>query len=226
MNMLTQIFEQPILLMRIPAIIVALAFHELAHALVAYKLGDRSQEQRGRLTLNPVKHIDPIGILMLLLVGFGWAKPVMVDPRAFRNPKVGMGITSLAGPLTNFLLAFISAILLVVVAQTSNVAMTTLNTSTVADTVVTFLFFLMSINVALGVFNLMPIPPLDGSKVLGAFLPDSLYRKLMQFERFGFIILIGLIFFIPGGLDFLGDIIRDISLWMFDVADTIVGTFT
>ncbi|MCL2547239.1 MAG: site-2 protease family protein [Oscillospiraceae bacterium] len=248
MDMIRSFFDNPIFLFRIPAIIIALSFHELAHALAAYKLGDRSQEQRGRLTLNPLKHIDPIGILMLLLVGFGWAKPVMVDPRAFRNVKRGMGITAFAGPLTNFILAFFSALALVVVfhvtfanfltfvdvpyhmnfaslveingIQAVLTAFMNYLLSGTAGATGTFLIFLLLINIGLGLFNLLPIPPLDGSKVLGAFMPNDLYNRYMRVQQFGMIILIVLLF--SGALDFLGEAIFWVAIRFMLFAEMLV----
>jgi Zn-dependent protease len=172
------------LLVRVPALLIALTFHELAHGLVAYKLGDMTAKNHGRLTLNPLAHLDPLGLLALWLVGFGWAKPVPVNPFHFRGDRRrGMFLVGLAGPATNFLLGFIIALLLTFVP------------SLFANPVVwdiirtTFMY-----NLLLGVFNLLPVPPLDGSKVFAYLLPQSAAQTFYQLEQYGPLILILLIF--------------------------------
>jgi len=211
------------------AIIAALIFHELAHAFVAYRLGDTSQRERGRLTLNPIKHIDPIGGLMLLFVGFGWAKPVMVDPRAFKSPKRGMGLTALAGPVTNFLLALIGAIIFVIWMgpEDTNTLLGFLEFRRFPTALMSqghlFLFYFIQINVGLGIFNLIPIPPLDGSKILASFLPDRLYEKFLQAQTIMALALLVLMF--TGAFDFLGRFILSMMIWIIDVGLIIVGWF-
>jgi Zn-dependent protease len=172
------------LLIRVPALLIALTFHELAHGLVAYKLGDMTAKNHGRLTLNPLAHLDPLGLLALWLVGFGWAKPVPVNPFHFHGDRRrGMFLVGLAGPATNFLLAFLIALLL------------TFAPTLVANQVVweivrtTFMY-----NLLLGVFNLLPVPPLDGSKVFAYLLPQSAAQTFHQIEQYGPLILILLIF--------------------------------
>ena len=159
------------------ACLICLTVHELAHGLMAYRLGDPTAKLNGRLTLNPVAHIDWIGLLLLLTAGVGWAKPVPVDPRNFKNPRGGMALTALAGPASNFLLALVSlgiGSLLSAIAPSSQPAAYAL----------LFLCQLAVLNVGLGLFNLIPFPPLDGSRVLEMFLPESAYRWLMRYERF------------------------------------------
>lgn len=167
------------LLLRIPPILFALTIHEYAHGLVADRLGDPTARYAGRLTFNPLSHLDPIGTLMLLLVGFGWARPVPVDPRNLRNPKRDMMWISLAGPGANVLLAAILGLILRGVGASS--------------TVWYMVWFGMSISLVLAVFNLIPIPPLDGSKILMGLLPPRLEYGYRRTERYGRLILMGLI---------------------------------
>ena len=159
------------------ACLICLTVHELSHGLAAYRLGDPTAKLNGRLTLNPLSHVDWIGLFLLLAVGVGWAKPVPVDPRNFREPRKGMAITALAGPLSNFLLALLS------LALGSLVLHLGLN-SRPAAYVLLFLCQLAVLNVGLGLFNLIPIPPLDGSRVVEMFLPEAAYRWVMRYERF------------------------------------------
>lgn len=163
--------------------------HEFAHAFVATKLGDTTPERQGRLTLNPFAHIDPIGALMILLVGFGYAKPVPVNARRFKNPKAGMAITALAGPVSNLLMALVFTLL-------SDVALVLYakNGALVYNVFRMFFYYAAFINVSLAVFNLFPIPPLDGSKILALIIPPKYYFKYMQYERYMMYALLLLIF--------------------------------
>lgn len=172
-------------------IFFTLPVHEYAHARTAVKLGDPTPRYQGRLTLNPFAHIDYFGSLLILLVGFGWAKPVQVNARNFKNPKGGMAITAVAGPLSNLLMAFISLLLLnLTVFFWPGVF------SNAFGLILWGLFsYLASINISLAVFNLIPIPPLDGSRILTAVLPDRIYYKIMQYEQIIMIVLFALIFF-------------------------------
>lgn len=176
----------------LPAIVPALCFHEYCHALVSTWLGDPLPRQSGRLTLDPRKHIDPVGFIMLFLVRFGWAKPVYVDPRYYKNKKLGMSLVALAGPLSNLLLGFLSAVLYILSMKLGDTAM--------AQVVQTILLYCVIINVGLAVFNIIPISPLDGSKLLAAFLPLKAYEKVLKYERYGFIVLILLLFDAPARL--------------------------
>ncbi|TEB06713.1 Peptidase family M50 [Pelotomaculum schinkii] len=167
----------------LPAIIIGLTFHEYAHGWVAKQLGDRTAEAHGRLTINPVAHLDPVGFILLILAGFGWAKPVPVNPYNLRGDiKRGMLLVSLAGPATNFLLAVVSAVLLGLFGSMQipyfNIIMQ----------------YMIVINVVLAIFNLIPIPPLDGSKILAGLLPGR-QEWLDQLESYGPILLIVLVFF-------------------------------
>ena len=193
--------------LRIVAVLLCLVVHEVCHGLAAYWLGDPTAKHSHRLSLNPIHHLDPFGLLMMVVVGFGWAKPVPVDPRYFRKPKQGMAITALAGPVSNFLLAYVSAILysglyavLVVRGETTGLALA-----------LEFFGVLMTLNIGLGIFNLIPFPPLDGSKVVAMFLSDRQYVQWMRLERYGMIVLMAALWF--GLLDgFLGTA----RSWMLD----------
>ncbi len=164
-------------------VLLSLSVHELCHGLAALAMGDKTAKFSGRLSLNPMQHLDPIGAICLFLFGFGWARPVPVNPRNFRKPKLGMVLTALAGPVSNLILAFL-AMIGCVVFQAGN---------GVSEICRIICYYLLTLNVGLAIFNLIPIPPLDGSKVLMAILPTNLYFKYMQFERYGFILLIVLI---------------------------------
>jgi len=168
----------------IPGLLTALILHEVAHGYVAYLLGDPTAKAQGRLTLNPLKHLDPIGTLAFFIVQFGWARPVPVNPRYFRNPRQGMMLTALAGPGTNFLLAGAFALVLHALAATN---------AEPGAAVILICYYGVFANLILGVFNLIPIPPLDGSNILAYFLPPRLAYKYQSFGRYGIIALIGLI---------------------------------
>jgi len=171
----------------LPAILIALTFHEFAHGLAADRLGDRTPFQQGRLTLNPLPHIDWIGFLMLLIFKFGWAKPVQVDPRNFTHvsQKKGMMLVSLAGPGMNILLALVSMVLLKLIIPYQGSSWGTL--------LVPLLIPLVYINLILAAFNLLPVPPLDGSKILAGMLPDSGAQLVYSLEQYGPLILLLLI---------------------------------
>jgi Zn-dependent protease len=167
----------------IPGLIIAMTIHEYAHARVANSMGDFTPRMTGRLTLNPIAHIDPIGLLMLFFVQFGWAKPVMINPRNFRDWKKGEVLVSLAGPAANLLMAFTAMVIMAVLAN--------IGIHERWLRVVLYLVVLYNINFA--IFNMIPIPPLDGSKILMAYLPGELAYKLQGLERYSFIIFIILI---------------------------------
>ena len=168
----------------LPGLLLALVLHEYAHARVAVAMGDFTPKLTGRLTLNPMAHIDPIGLLMLLVARFGWAKPVMVNPRNFKDMKKGNILVALAGPAANFLTAFVTLFIMMVLFKMG--MLNTVGIKTVLSMIVLF-------NINFGIFNLIPLPPLDGSKILLEFLPGELAYKYMGIERYSFIILIILI---------------------------------
>ena len=172
--------------LRVAAVLLCLTVHETCHGLAAYALGDPTAKSMHRLSLNPLHHIDWFGLFMMLAAGFGWAKPVPVDPRYFKKPKEGMALTALAGPVSNFLLAllliFISKLIYLYAPYT-----------VVMGAVFTFcLYTAAPLSIGLGLFNLIPIPPLDGSKVVAVLLPNRAYRTLMRYERYGMLLLLAL----------------------------------
>ena len=172
--------------LRVAAVLLCLTVHETCHGLAAYALGDPTAKSMHRLSLNPLHHIDWFGLFMMFAAGFGWAKPVPVDPRYFKKPKEGMALTALAGPVSNFLLAlllmFISTMIYLYAPY-----------SAALDVLFTFcLYTAAPLSIGLGLFNLIPIPPLDGSKVIAVLLPDQTYVKLMRYERYGMLLLLAL----------------------------------
>ncbi|MFO7151841.1 MAG: site-2 protease family protein [Bacillota bacterium] len=173
-------FSGPEMLLRIPALLIAITFHEYAHARVSYALGDPTPKWTGRLTLNPLAHLDPVGLLMLWLFKFGWARPVMIDPRYYSS-KNGIVLTSLAGPMTNFLMAFITLVIL--------------KLNLFGGLLAAFLEVLFSYNLILAAFNLIPIAPLDGYKIVTGLLPWKMSNKLSFLETYGPFILILIVYF-------------------------------
>ena len=171
-----------LLLQIIPALLCIMV-HEICHGAAAYALGDRTAATQGRLSLNPLRHIDWFGLLMLAFFHFGWARPVSVDIRNFKHPKRDMALTALAGPASNFVMATLALFLF-------GLLFRSLNGSSVGGFVLDLLNSIAYLSVSLGLFNLIPFPPLDGSKVLFAFLPDRAYVRMMYLERYGMIALI------------------------------------
>ena len=175
--------------LRVAAILLCLTVHETCHGLAAYHLGDPTAKSMHRLSFNPLRHIDWLGLAMMFVAGFGWAKPVPVDPRHFRKPKEGMAVTALAGPVSNLLLAVLAI-------GISKVIYLYAPCNAVLDMLFVFLLYVLApLSVGLGLFNLLPIPPLDGAKVLGALLPDTAYFGLMRYERYGMLVLLALSYF-------------------------------
>lgn len=193
----------------LPGLLLALVLHEYAHARVAVAMGDFTPKLTGRLTLNPMAHIDPIGLLMLLVCRFGWAKPVMVNPRNFKDMKKGNILVALAGPAANFLTAFVTLFIMMVLFKFG--MLNTVGIKTVLSMIVLF-------NINFGIFNLIPLPPLDGSKILLEFLPGELAYKYMGLERYSFIILIILIM-----TPVLGSILVPLSSLILHIFETILS---
>lgn len=177
------------------AAILCVSIHETCHGLAALWLGDRTAKNDGRLSLNPLRHIDPIGLILMVVAHFGWAKPVMIDPRNFKHPKRDMAITAAAGPISNLLLAlvalfFASLLFPVVLAHPDSIPLYWLYM---------LFLYIASLSVGMCVFNIIPISPLDGSKVLFGILPERIYWKIMRFERYGMLALLAIV--LSGVLD-------------------------
>ena len=182
------------MLYRVPVILITFTVHELSHGFVAYLLGDDTAKKAGRLSLNPIRHIDPVGALMLIVMRFGWAKPVPINPNKFKKKKLGIILTSLAGPFSNLILALLTIVPFWLIYMHYGLRTSSSSTS-FTDIVITFLFQFILVNISLGIFNLIPIPPLDGSKVLFALLPDRIYfNYVLRYERYGMILLLLLSF--------------------------------
>ena len=182
-------------LLTLPIALISLSVHETAHGYIAYRLGDPTARNLGRLTLNPIKHLDPIGFLCMILGGFGWAKPVPVNARYFKNPRRGMARTGVAGPISNILLAsFFALIYEILFALLKDVRFTSELAFNVALISLQFLSLAAYLNVALAIFNMIPIPPFDGSRLLYAFLPPKTYFSVMKYERYIMIALLIMLF--------------------------------
>lgn len=178
------------LIYTIPAVLIAIVLHEWAHGFISYKLGDPSPKAEGRLSLNPLKHLDPVGTLCLLFFRFGWAKPVQVNPNYYKDRKMGMMWTALAGPIMNFIISFLTILIVIIILKLfPNFILTDLGYY-----IYNVLLITSFLSISLGVFNLIPIPPLDGSKILFAILPEDMYFAYMKYERYGMILLVILLY--------------------------------
>ena len=207
-------FDIVSLLIRAAAVLLAISIHEMAHGYGAYLLGDKTAKSMGRLSLNPFRHLDPIGSLCLLFFGFGWAKPVVVNPYCFKKPKRDMALTALAGPVSNFLMALVALILLKLLSGTTLFYYGNF----VGEVIFSFLLNFVMLNIGLGVFNLLPIPPLDGSKIFLPLLPSRLYVDIMRYEHLGWIVLM-----VALGLGVLDPIIGTLGGWVFSALSFLVG---
>ena len=194
------------------SIIMAIALHEFAHAYVADFQGDRLPRAMGRLSLNLARHLDPLGTICIILVGFGWGKPVEFRPSALRSRQFGPAMVAIAGPLMNLFLAFLGALGL----NFSGVDDLTFHPSSLSQSLALFFILFSQINVLLAVFNLLPLPPLDGSRLLTIFLPPKRQNIIFFLDRYGFIILLALVFL--GGFTLLSPVIDSVQEWLLDVA--------
>ena len=183
MGLLNLLLNDPLtfILLAVP-LMYSVVLHELAHGWVAWRMGDPTAKWQGRLSLNPLKHLDPIGTVMLFIFGFGWAKPVPVNFQYIRDTKKGLILVSSAGILVNMILAFLAFLAFRLLSPAPGTA------------AATFLYYLAQINIILAAFNLIPIPPLDGSKILMGFLPERWQYSLARIEPYGFFLIIGLLF--------------------------------
>lgn len=199
------------MVLRLAAVLLCLTVHETCHGLAAYALGDPTARRAHRLSLNPLRHIDWFGLLMMFAAGFGWAKPVPVNPNYFKKPKQGMALTALAGPVSNFLLALLTLLAARILCDVAAYSETN-------QRILDFLLMVAVLSIGLGLFNLVPIPPLDGSKVLFAVLPDRTYDWLMRNERYGMLLLFALVFFDVGS-----NALSKTIQWVFDLFCRMVG---
>lgn len=201
-----------------PAVLIALSLHEFAHGWASYMLGDPTPKAQGRISLNPLHHLDLVGTLLLFFVGFGWAKPVQVDSRYYENPKSDMVKVALAGPIMNFIVAFIAIFIFEILYKLD------IGINLLTGYILLLLQYIAIINIGLGIFNLIPIPPLDGSKVLMAVLPPQSYFSYMKYEQFGMIILI--MFICLGAFDGFLITVRNATMaGMDNIAMKILGLF-
>ncbi|MBN2557320.1 MAG: site-2 protease family protein [Clostridia bacterium] len=206
----------------IPVLIIALSFHEFSHAFIAHKLGDDTAKDRGRMTLNPLKHLDPLGTVMMIVAHIGWAKPVPVNQLNFKDPKQDMVKVGLAGPVSNLLLAFITAFPLQAMVSVYATRMPTQAAIVFWD----FLILFFTVNLYLAVFNLLPVPPLDGSRIFYGILPERFYFKVMQYERYVGFALILLIILAPGVLStVLNTLVYPFREGFLAIAGFIIGLF-
>lgn len=178
------------LLITVLACLTCITLHECAHGLAALWLGDRTAKASGRLSLNPLRHMDLVGLVMLAVAGFGWAKPVPVNPRNFSHPKLGMALCALAGPLANVLICIVSFLLANLYIYLGLYQFL----GSFAYCVLQFFVYVAQLSAGMAVFNLLPVPPLDGSKMLAAFLPDKAYATVLRYERYGMLLLVFLLF--------------------------------
>ncbi len=188
MNFITELFSDiPGFLIRLIIVVFSLTIHEVAHGYAAYKMGDPTARAFGRLSLNPLRHLDPLGFLCMLFFRFGWAKPVPINTRYFKKPRQGMAVSALAGPLANILMSFIGLVLYKLTLTlwfNEVIVVDSKFAENLVGLVLTFFSDFCVLNLYLGVFNLIPVPPLDGSRILFVVLPDKLYFGIMKYERY------------------------------------------
>ena len=201
---------------------MTITVHECAHGYIAYRLGDPTAKYMGRLTLNPVRHIDPIGLILIMVIGFGWAKPVPINPRNFKNPKSGMAVSAAAGPVSNLLMAALGSILF---AALGRIFIYTGFINGFSISAVQFFNLFATLNVWFAVFNMIPLPPLDGSRIVSYFLPPKYHYYYNYVERYGFLILILLLNLgrINRNLDFIR-ILQAFSGWILSGMDFVIDS--
>lgn len=208
------------ILINVPITLIALTMHEFAHGWVSKKQGDPTPEREGRLTLNPLAHLDFMGTILMIFTGFGWARPVGVNPMYYKDRKKGMALTALAGPMANFIMAFI-AVILVVILELFGLRFS--HNAALLGTIAWILYIFAYRNLCFMVFNLIPIPPLDGSKVLGMFIPNSAYYKILQYEQYAIILIMVMSLsgmfdrIIGGGVGLIMSFIQNIAVSIFGI---------
>ena len=210
----------------IPVILFSISFHEFSHGWVAYKLGDPTAKNAGRLTLDPIKHFNPIGFLMMLIIHFGWATPVPVDPSYFKKPRQGMLYTALAGPASNILLALISSLLYSILAvSVKDAVFTSSFTVSLINNTGLLLLYLIYMNIGLAVFNLIPVYPLDGSRILDFFMPYK-YREFMakygQYIQIAFMLIVILTSAVSSVISIVQTTLADVFI---DMWTTVINFF-
>ncbi|MBE6583291.1 MAG: site-2 protease family protein [Ruminococcaceae bacterium] len=215
--------ELIMVLLTFPIVLISLVIHELSHGLMAKKLGDPTAKYMGRLTLNPLSHLDPIGTVSMLLFGIGWAKPVPIDPRYFKNPKKGMALVGLAGPLSNLIIALIGVLSFRILSAFGDINIWLENGMLYSyrglifggmEYAGWFFYRLASLNVYLALFNLIPVPPFDGSRIFYAFLPTKYYFGVMRYERY--IMMITMVLLATGIVTLPLDFLTAKVIWLFD----------
>ena len=208
----------------VAASLLCIMFHEVSHGLTALALGDPTAKNAGRLSFNPIKHVDIFGLLMMAIFRFGWAKPVPIDMRNFKHPVRGMAITAAAGPLSNVVLAFVALCI-----RAGALYFNLRSGGAVSGFLVTFFEYVAVLSVGLAVFNVIPIPPLDGSKVVNALLPQRIYYKILRYEKYGFLIMIVVLYLgiLNGPLNFCRNALLDgltkISSFPFYILQSLFG---
>ncbi len=200
----------------IPAALLAIIFHEVSHGYIAFLLGDRTAKEKGRLSLNPVRHLDIVGLLSMIFFGFGWAKPVPVNPYYFKNKKLGIVFVSIAGPLSNVIMAFVSLLLFRLLASVFSPQTTVWIYTQII--VCEFLLCFAVLNIGLAIFNIIPVPPLDGSKILFSLLPARAFGFILKFERYGMLILLVLI-----NLTFFNNLLTGAREWLYITLNQLVS---
>ncbi len=213
------------LLLSLPVIVFALCFHECAHAFVAWKMGDPTARNIGRLTLDPLKHLDPIGTITMILFGIGWAKPVPVNSRYFKKPKLGMALTALAGPFSNLVLSFLFTVIYMAAFYLGAFSPLYAASSPTESFGIAMLYIVkvmlassITLNCYLAVFNMLPIPPFDGSRIAFVLLPDKFYFGVMKHERVIMAVVLVLLWtgILTTPLDWLSDLLLDGIWWLAD----------